>query len=162
VLSTGDPSSLAGQLGPTRLDREEQSVWIDGDRPVFAPGAVLTGGFQVHPPTIDDQLRRVELSVLWAAGTPAQQSGLFASTHSRRRLRFQELDVCHFEVFEAKGDDATELYTSRPFRALLPKGPPSFPGPVMLVFWSVRVRLQYAHGHDLTDELPFLVVPRIG
>jgi hypothetical protein len=145
---------------PTRLDVEELTLWVDGSQAVFAPGTVLTGGFQVRRQGTAGRLRGVELSVLWEAGTPAARPPWsFAAGNAPPRLKFTELGVCHFEEYEAAGGDDAALYAPRPFRAVLPEGPPSFPGPVVQVEWAARLRLRYANGDEVTHDLPFLLVP---
>jgi hypothetical protein len=134
----------AAQL-PTRLQAEDLTLWIDSDQATLAPGAVLTGGFEPHAGDGHSRLRRVEFSVVFV---------------TRSKARSQEkLDVCHFEEHEATDDEGTALLRSRPFRAILPGGPPTFSGQVFQISWAVRVRLFYRDGKESAHDLPFRLLP---
>jgi hypothetical protein len=134
----------------TRLEGDDLTVWLDGDQPVLAPGGVLTGGFEAHPREGTDRLQRVELSVLWVLGPGNQLWGR------------KELHVCHFEEYKAAGDDDAALRGPRPFRVVLPDGPPGFSGQLFQVGRAVRVRLHFQSGKEVVRNLPFQVLPRGG
>jgi hypothetical protein len=165
--AAGDLPAPDDGLPRTRMDVDDLSLWIHGDTAVFLPGDVLTGGFQVHAHGRAGRLGRVELSVLWEAGT-SRGSGRRAGRRQPRpavsatwqpQRQFMELGICFFEEYEAAGDDDSALYAPRQFRTVLPDGPPSFGGQVFQVGWAVRLRLRYRDGDEITRDLPFVLAP---
>jgi hypothetical protein len=138
-----DPAQPDAAPTPTRLQGEDLSVWINGDQAVLAPRAVLTGGFQRHALKESGPLRRIELSVVCVTGPGGCGWGK------------TELDVCHFEEYEAGADDGAALLGPQRFRAILPDGPPSYCGQLFQVTWAVRVRLCYRDGKESVRDLPF-------
>jgi hypothetical protein len=111
---------------------------------------VLTGGFEVKAQGGPSRLRRVELSVVWVTGA------------SGRGSCKTELGACHFEEYEADGDDDSALFGTRQFRVILPDGPPSFSGQLFQVTWAVRVRFCYRDGKESVRDLPFLLLSSCG
>jgi hypothetical protein len=141
---TVEPSALAGLRGgsdpaPSRvLEDGPVTITLDEGSPVFAPGASLSGCYEIRPSEAGP-LRSTELSVLWTTGGPGTP----------------ELGVCHYEGREAVDGDDLGLYGARRFDAPLPVGPFSYDGAVVKVRWAVRLRLRYARGGELVRELPF-------
>jgi hypothetical protein len=130
----GGHSSAGGP--PARLDADHASLWLDGLHSTFVPGATLTGGSTVRPPS--SGCLSVELSVLWYT----QDKGP------------EEMGVCHYEAREAN-NGTLSLDGTRGFQVRLPAGPFSYDGEQIVIRWVVRLRLRCSDGTEHVSELPF-------
>jgi hypothetical protein len=152
------PLPPAEERPSNRVEVGVVSLWIDGDRNTFPPGATLTGGFQVrtHPDAVP--VSKTELSVVWKAAKlpPPVLAGLLPNPASRRPDS-PDMGVCHFEEHEPTNEDAAGLGVRRQFRVTLPDGPPSFRGKSFDITWTVRLRVNYADGDQSVCDLPFVL-----
>jgi hypothetical protein len=114
------------------------SIDIEHRQRPHSGGERLTGEFQID--AIDaDELRAVELSVLWYTEGKGDE----------------DLGVHHFERWtdeDVAGQPLTEL---RKFTVILPNSPLSYEGVLVKIRWCVRVRVFLKNGREFYAELPF-------
>ena len=104
----------------------------------YQPGETLAGSYWFEDVGGDD-VKSVECSVLWRTeGKGSEDMGVHA---------FWRLSI----------DSGDWIDPRRPgrFETVLPKSPLSYPGALIKIIWSVRVRLFLADGREAVDDLRF-------
>ncbi len=105
---------------------------------LYYPGETLAGSYWFEHVGGDD-LQAVECAVLWhTEGKGSEDMGVHA---------FWRLAI----------DAGDWIDPRRPgrFQTILPKSPLSYPGTLIKLLWSVRVRLFLADGRQALEDLPF-------
>jgi hypothetical protein len=101
-------------------------------------GERLTGEFQIDAVEADE-LRAVELSVLWYTEGKGDE----------------DLGVHHFERWTDEETAGQPLNELRKFNVVLPNSPLSYEGVLVKIRWCVRVRVFLKNGREFYAELPF-------
>ncbi|OHB75904.1 MAG: hypothetical protein A2W31_01855 [Planctomycetes bacterium RBG_16_64_10] len=122
-----------------QLDEHDGPYW---------PGEIISGRYGVRT-AADDDVRAVELSILWYTVGQGEE----------------DLAVHHFERRAADSDDEghqANFSSLRHFQSKLPNSPLSYEGILVKIRWCVRVRVFRARGKEaLSDKRFFLgAVPR--
>lgn len=122
---------------PSLLPRVVIALDGRGSR-LYHPGETLAGSYWFEHVGGDD-IQAVECSVLWhTEGKGSEDMGVHAFWR-------HAIDV---------GDWIDPRRPGR-FNTVLPKSPLSYPGTLIKLLWSVRVRLFLADGRQAVDDLPF-------
>ena len=129
------------------MTRPAVNVRFDADAEVFAPGETLTGDYRVWG-IRPDELRAVELSVLWYTEGKGDE----------------DLSVHEFARRSAEDDDLPEPGAPVRFETRLPLSPLSYDGAIVRLRWCVRVRVFLHGGKEVVGERRFRLgrVPPVG
>lgn len=129
------------------MTRPAVSIRFDANAEVFAPGETLAGEYRVEG-VRPDELRAVELSVLWHTEGKGDE----------------DLSVHEFARRSAEDDDLPEPGQPARFETRLPLSPLSYDGAIVKVRWCVRVRVFLHGGKEVVGERRFRLgrVPPVG
>ncbi len=118
-------------------------IRLDGPRRTYRPGEELAGSchWELDP---QDQVRRVEISVLWHTEGKGEE----------------DFAVHYFQPVSAPA--GRELQGPLRFQTRLPQAPLTYEGVILKLYWCVRVRLFLRRGGQVVQERPFRLgnVPR--
>jgi hypothetical protein len=115
-------------------------IRLDGDTTTYRPGEPLSGEYWIE--SLDaDQLKAVELSILWYTEGKGDED---MAVHE-----FQRRDI----------DEGSQIDPSKPelFRTVLPNSPLSYDGRMIRIQWCVRVRAFLLRGKELVGQRMFQV-----
>jgi len=113
-------------------------VKLEGGRRAFQPGEVLSGEYWIRPAD-DQEVRAVELSVLWYTEGKGDE----------------DLAVHHFQRTECAADQPLEMSAPWSFRTVLPESPLTYEGLLVKIRWCVRVRIFLGRSKEFFVEEPF-------
>lgn len=114
------------------------TIRLDAEGRAFPPGSTLSGQYWLEGIT-PEQLRAVELSVLWYTEGKGEED---LGVHFFRR---DSLGQLRYTAGRWIGS----------FSTVLPHSPLSYQGLIVKIVWAVRVRLFLAGGKQLVEELRF-------
>jgi len=129
------------------VTRPAVNVRFDADAEVFAPGETLAGDYRVGG-VRPDELRAVELSVLWHTEGKGDE----------------DLSVHEFARRSAEEGHLPEPGERVRFETKLPLSPLSYDGAIVKILWCVRVRVFLQGGKEVVGERRFRLgrVPPVG
>jgi hypothetical protein len=104
----------------------------------YLPGELLAGQFSVHGAP-DDDLRAIEISVLWHTEGKGEE----------------DMAVHFFERIEPHEEAPLVPHQPRKFSTVLPNSPLSYTGHIVRICWCVRARVFFWQGRDLSLDVPF-------
>ncbi len=114
------------------------TIRFDSNGRTYRPGETLSGEY-VFEPFPADEIRAVEVSVLW---------------HTEGK---GDTDMAVHDFRRVSSEDDGWIDPRRPgrFSTVLPNSPLSYEGAIVKLRWCVRVRAFLARGKDLVGEFPF-------
>ncbi len=112
-------------------------IRLDGNGSVRRPGETLSGEYSMH--SFDDQIKAVEVSVLWHTEGKGDE------------------DMAVHEFWRRNADEGQQidLLQPEPFSTVLPNSPLSYEGRIIKLRWYVRVRVFLQRGKELVGEKTF-------
>jgi hypothetical protein len=113
-------------------------IRLDSDARVYLPGQSLSGEYWIES-VAADQLKAVELSILWSTEGKGDED---MAVHE-----FQRRDID-----EGEQVDPSEL---RRFATVLPNSPLSYEGRIIRIQWCVRVRAFLHRGKEVIGQKMF-------
>lgn len=113
-------------------------IHLDHRKTVYEPGEILSGELRVDP-SHGDELKAIELSVLWYTDGKGDQ----------------DLHVHYFRRWSQEGDLPLDSTGTLRFQTILPQTPLSYDGLIVRIRWCVRVRIFPLRGRDTVEEIPF-------
>lgn len=121
------------------------TIRLDSRQRVYSPGETLSGEYTIEA-FQPDQIRAVELSVLWFTEGKGDE----------------DLGVHFFERRSQEEDMAFDPRQTVRFTTRLPNSPLSYDGRIVKVRWCVRVRVFLPRGAELVEDELFQLgcVPR--
>jgi len=129
------------------VTRPAVRIRFDADTEVFAPGETLAGDYRIGGVRADE-LRAVELSVLWHTEGKGDE----------------DLSVHEFARRSDEDGDLPEPGQPVRFETKLPLSPLSYDGAIVKIRWCVRVRVFLEAGKEVVGERRFRLgrVPPVG
>jgi hypothetical protein len=118
---------------------------LDAPNRIFSPGETLSGEYTIEA-FQPDQIRAIELSVLWFTEGKGDE----------------DLGVHFFQRRSSEEDAAFDPRQTVRFNTRLPNSPLSYDGRIVKVRWCVRVRVFLPRGTELVEDVLFQLgcVPR--
>jgi hypothetical protein len=113
-------------------------IRFDTNGRTYRPGETLSGQY-VFNPLPPDEIRAVEVSVLWYTDGKGDTD---MAVHDFRRIASEE-------------DGWIDPRRPGRFSTVLPNSPLSYDGAILKLQWCVRVRAFLARGKEIVGELPF-------
>ena len=108
----------------------------------FEPGGLLGWEFQVDA-VDNNKVVAVENSILWYTTGKGDE----------------DIGVHFFERRVPKKNEFIDLVTLRRYETVLPKSPLTYDGFLLKINWCVRIRVFLKGGKEISDEVPFEMVP---
>jgi hypothetical protein len=113
-------------------------ILLDAASRSYHPRDALAGQFSLEGIANDD-LRSVELSVLWHTEGKGEE----------------DMSVHFFQRFDPAADAAFDARLPHRFSTTLPNSPLTYGGFIVKICWCVRLRVFLHRGKELTLEVPF-------
>ena len=127
------------------MDGPVVSIRLEAHGRPYAPGDMLCGEYTIEA-FQPDQIRAVELSVLWFTEGKGDE----------------DLGVHHFQRRSLEEDAAFDPRQTVAFRTRLPNSPLSYDGRIVKIRWCARVRVFLPRGAEVVEDALFQLgcVPR--